>query len=158
MEEEEEEEGRRRWMVGEGGGGKLIGVQEIGIAVQFYPLALAFFNGAKKFHPRCTPAAELGMQRSTRGGMSCRRRTTKRSWRKEMRRRWSSTTKVRTRKRKRRRRSRKGGGRVIRKGENRNDCGVLVVRVTFFCLARRRYPPALYASHMLHVQRSRRKK
>ena len=38
-------------MVGEGGGGKLIGVQEIGIAVQFYPLALAFFNGAKKIPP-----------------------------------------------------------------------------------------------------------
>ena len=49
-----------------------------------------------------------------------------------MRRRWSRTTKVRTRKRKRRRRSRKGGGRVIRKGENRNDCGVLVARVMFF--------------------------
>ena len=64
----------------------------------------------------------------------------------------------RERKTARRTKEEKQGGRLIRKGGHRNDCGVLVVRVTFFCLARRKTPCALYASRMLHVQRSRRKK
>ena len=36
---------------GEGGGGKLIGVHQIGSTLQFYPRALASFCEAKKFPP-----------------------------------------------------------------------------------------------------------
>ena len=48
-----------------GGAGRLIGVQQIGSTLQFYPHALAFLRGAKEKRSCCTPAAAAGVLGST---------------------------------------------------------------------------------------------